>query len=78
MSRNICAAKKAQRHAKAKPNESIPNRTSTDPHQIEDIKPSCRFLIKKIQTPYTHFSYSEKVEKVGIVWQSVTKISVTH
>lgn len=31
------------------------------------------FLYKENLIPYTHFSYSEKVEKVGIAWQSVTK-----
>lgn len=37
------------------------------------------FLYKeKNLSPYTHFSYSEKVEKVGIVWQSATKILDTH
>lgn len=79
MSRNTCAAKKSSMTREPKNKLKVyQTLTSTDPHQIKEIQPSCRFFINKIKTPSTHFSYSEKVEKVGIIWQSVTKILDTH
>lgn len=78
MSRNICATKKAQQQTGQKQKKAYRTELQQS-RQEKDIKPSCRFFIKKKNlTPYTHFSYSEKVEKVGIVWQSVTKILDAH
>lgn len=34
--------------------------------------------LRNLETLYAQLSHSEKVEKVGIVWQSVRKILGTH